>query len=228
MSELTSPRLFVHIWAFAHWFDIWSEILEVITRASFPDPVHIGLIGQPADLREALALAGAHGVRVHGHLHSRNRHECDTLRLLWAAARDTEGPLFYAHTKGLSKPSPTYTKWRWFMLHAVGVEWRLRIEELKTHDVVGCCWHPQKGWIAGNYWAARADYIRRLPAPQWTGDRLDNERWVLRATPPPRIKSLIDTGGEPCEEAWHVRMGQPHRRFIRWRTASSYANGTLQ
>lgn len=114
-------------------------------------------------------------------------------------------PVLYAHNKGAFHNIPENKLWRLYMTEHLVDGWRERVCELDTHDV--SAWHwtragspdpfnkPLARSIApGNFWWARADYLKALPElPSLTeSTRMEAECWV--------------GGDDPCvkymSEAW--------------------------
>jgi hypothetical protein len=115
---------------------------------SHPDPkVHVQHFGTDLSAAELPTLAHLQQFFLPGH----------------AAA---DGALvFYVHTKGAVHPGPGQEEWRRSMEHFVLLKYADCIEALDDHDVCGINW-GDSGWcrmFRGNFWWARADYIRTLP-----------------------------------------------------------------
>lgn len=85
--------------------------------------------------------------------------------------------VFYFHSKGItsyiSNVGPGLIKehrirhyWRNTLNHYMMTRWRDCVKALETHDVVGlqCIEEPYKH-LSGNFWWARASYIKTLPHP---------------------------------------------------------------
>ncbi|AMV24187.1 hypothetical protein VT84_07305 [Gemmata sp. SH-PL17] len=173
---------FWHLYAFGNWYDVAAEQLHCLARARFPGPVRAHLTGSEVDAFELRALAGRFGVPVEVTRHPENRFEYPTLAALKAHCdRANAGEkVLYFHTKNVTGKGLYYTKWRWAMMASVVVPWRERVAELDRYDTIGFC---RKGneMYAGNFWWARAAWVRRLPVPVPSPDRFRHETWLFSA-----------------------------------------------
>lgn len=95
-----------------------------------------------------------------------------------------EYAVLYMHTKGAARDLDSQVAWRRSMTRALVGQWgecAARLED--GHDVVGCHWTRSLDWpeqgpfFAGNFWLARASYLRRLPPPE-NKNRWQAETWV--------------------------------------------------
>lgn len=110
-------------------------------------------------------------------------------------ANSTEGiegrPILYLHAKGVSAPGNAGKRaWRRVMMRHLVAKWKELWPLLDTHDAVGCNWMPTYAingirfpHFAGNFWLARADYIRSLPPWEawWRKrghERFSCESWI--------------------------------------------------
>lgn len=204
---------FWHVYAAGCWYDIAAEQLLVLARAGVPGPVEAHVTGAEGDAAELAALAAAYRVPVRVTRHPENRFEYPTLAALWAHCRaaPTGAAVLYFHTKNATGKGPTYTKWRWAMMAAVVAPWRDRLADLERHDAVGFCRRDGR-MFAGNFWWARTDWVRRLPAPVPTADRFAHETWLF-AAPGIRARSLVSEGGDPHLPHYYPQHGDPHERL---------------
>lgn len=108
-----------------------------------------------------------------------------------ALARGSDGVILYCHAKGVSyrPPEPQIENWRLHMnqLLANADHWALRLADGPENVAGPCLLNDDRigiAYFAGNFWMARADYLRELP-----------EYSVFRQCPP--------TG-------WH----EPNSRFL--------------
>jgi hypothetical protein len=207
-------ELWWHVYCMNHWFDIAAETLACLRRAEFPAVVHAGVVGSEEDVNELRSLAGTIGVALQPQRFIHNAYEWPTLHALWQSCRDGGTvPIGYIHTKGVTRPMPSYSKWRWMMQAHIVLAWRDRVADLKDFDAVGCCYRPDWPCFAGNWWWARAGWIQGLREPLETADRFAHERWLL-SRPGFRVKSLVSTQDEPCYPQYYLRHGAPHRPFF--------------
>ncbi len=107
------------------------------------------------------------------------------------AAFHPEANILYLHTKGASHSQRTVAveDWRALMVHVVVERFADCLVGLANNDAVGCelqrLPHPH---FSGNFWWARASYLRSLPLVP-AADRHDAEWWVLSGNEP-RVLSL--------------------------------------
>ena len=90
-------------------------------------------------------------------------YEFPALGLLQDACRTWSGLVFYVHGKGVSRsPMDQHGRyWRAVMLDEVVRNHATCIDLLGDHELAGTNWRWNH--FSGNFWWARADYVRRLP-----------------------------------------------------------------
>jgi hypothetical protein len=115
-------------------------------------------------------------------------YEGPTLRELWKVCNETneEFYVYYLHTKGVSYHRNTKSEsWRSHMTDAVILNWKKCVKILDSGEkTCGIMWRSRKNcFYAGNFWWARASYIRTLEKPQETSDRMYFEQWLS----PPKV-----------------------------------------
>jgi Methyltransferase domain len=119
------------------------------------------------------------------------QYEFPTLDLLQKACQTWAGPVYYLHTKGVTRsPFDQYARyWRLLMLDEVVTNHERCISELESADTVGTNWRWNH--YSGNFWWARASHINLLPEirglqrcprpitsdPVWN-QRLQCEFWI--------------------------------------------------
>jgi hypothetical protein len=107
--------------------------------------------------------------------------EQTTLELIHSESVITDLPFLYAHTKGAASPTDLNTAWRRSMLRAVVRPCLQHLDKLSAYDTIGTRWlrtHPLgTGFWAGNFWIARAEYLRGLPPLEYR-DRYQAETWI--------------------------------------------------
>ena len=99
-----------------------------------------------------------------------------------------EFAVLYAHAKGSHNPSPLNAAWRRSMTRRTVSGWEECAGLLGSgYDTAGCHWvHAQRSdtmFYAGNFWWARASYLRRLPEPPQES-RWQAETWVSSLSAP--------------------------------------------
>jgi hypothetical protein len=212
---------FWYLWETNHWYDLAAEQLFTLSRAGFPGKIRLHLGGSSEwAAREVQALAGACGLQLEVAWDRRGRDEYPAVSALKAFCDQTPGDhkVLYFHGKNITLKGVCGTKWRWAMTQAVIVNWRNRLDDLRTHDVCGFCLKddPSYRWIfAGNFWWATSRWIRSLPTPLPDQDRFHYEQWLL-SRDGFKAKSLVSEGGSPHLEEFYVRHGNPQDRFLRF------------
>jgi hypothetical protein len=171
------------------------------------DPVldvrYAGVVGTPGNCQAVIEALGP-GWQIA--VTAPAGYEQVTLRALHAFAA-LDGKVFYAHTKGASRAAPSSVLWRRRMTeHAVGM-WKQCAAALdEGFDCAGPHWitpdrfEVPKPFFAGNFWWARLDFLRRLPAPGGP-DRYAAERWIGESVVP-RVLNLLPCWPTDGLEAW--------------------------
>lgn len=116
--------------------------------------------------------------------------EPDTLNLMLKKANDyeTNTPMLYLHTKGLSYSHPQTKKnveaWvRYLDLYVIN-KWEECVKSLEYNDAAGGFYVEDPKHFQGNFWWANSDYLKNLP--KLTEDNINNynrgEFWILSQT----------------------------------------------
>lgn len=173
MSLLHKPMTmaFYHIAAMNHWREVVAEQLGVLARAGFGGLLQITFSGPEWDERFIRETCRARGLRYELCQQDTGltSFEFPALRLLQTVCdQGFDGHVLYFHTKAVSTPQMWERMiWRWTMNGWCLARW----SELETAlaqsecDAAGTLWvsalHPT-GAFAGNFWHAKASYIRTL------------------------------------------------------------------
>lgn len=194
---------FYHLWLGGAWKPIAAEHFAFLRDHGFSGSVQVGLVGSPEARLEAEAWLDRqwnYGIAISAD----EGFEEITLNALhrFAQTVPADTPILYAHNKGAFHAVPEQRWWRQAMMeHLVGDIGR-RLPELEDHDV--SCWHwlpvgivsPngvvfQNAMAGGNFWWARAGYIRQLPPlPQLDeSTRIEAEIWLEKRSPKVAAKS---------------------------------------
>jgi hypothetical protein len=215
---------FYHLWLGGEWRQIAEEHFAKLRQAAFPGRVLVGLVGAPDERAVARAWL-RHEVLVEAD----TGFEDVTINALRASIRSLPGDtaVFYAHSKGAFHDSRENRGWRREMDNYLAIPWADRMRDLQGHDVAAWHWipvgtpdpfdHPiSHPHASGNFWWARADYLRGLPElPALIEDtRIEAELWIGRDSP--CVSCLADTWPK-ITMGWHVGgaiggMAQP----VRW------------
>lgn len=193
---MTLPiRHYYHVYAAGAWMVPVREHLSVLAVSGLRVPMVIGLVGTfaarrqarheigrlledadlPAPERWAEADEGWEQVTL-GEVHA------DVHRI------PAEFAVMYAHAKGAANPSPLNAAWRRSLTRHVVCGWEECAGLLADgHDTAGCHWvtahKSTTAFYAGNFWWARASYLRRLPPPPCES-RWQAETWVSSVSDP--------------------------------------------
>jgi hypothetical protein len=128
----------------------------------------------------------------------RNGDEQETLAALWRRCQETlspDVPLLYAHTKGAVSQSrwPFVGHWREMMEYFCVDGWREAVSLLTSGvDAAGAnlSYEPWRHF-SGNFWWARAEYVRTLQDPgKYCHRRLFAERWIGSGAPQAVFQTL--------------------------------------
>jgi hypothetical protein len=203
---------FYHVWADGAWREPLAEFLESLDNSGFDGVFAIGLVGTPANRRQVTdLLADRWAPEVVAE--APDGFEKPTLDAVLAYARFYDGAVLYAHTKGAAENTEFRARWRRSMTRRVVDDWRDNLRLLEEHDAVGCHWLTEavfpgmfgpmtiptegSGFFGGNFWMARCDYLRILPAcepvPRWKA-----ESWI--GIGKPRVVDLLP--GWPHDNRW--------------------------
>lgn len=192
---------YYHCYAAGAWSAPVRDHFTALGRAGLDDAaMTVGLVGPPRDRQAAreriedmcrkwaLAFPVAWAEEDEGW-------EQVTLLRLYADLRDPrvfppgeDAAVLYMHTKGASRDLDSSAAWRRSMTQALVSNWRQCTRLLWKHDAVGCHWVKAPEWpeqepfFAGNFWWARASYLRTLEAPL-TESRWQPETWVSLGKP---------------------------------------------
>lgn len=203
-------KIYWGIYCQAHWYDITAEMLRCIRAARFSGGIEIHATGPAGCKIELLQLLGLFDVMADVKWHSHNQFELPAIRALWRAARaNPAGKTCYIHSKGVTSPCPTYSKWRWMMETLILLDIADRDTDLESFDVVGPAYKADWNCFAGNWWCARNSWLASLPAPSLRPNRFALEKWVLQGCG--NFKELAkrcsggwpNFPGEPCSSAYY-------------------------
>jgi glycosyltransferase involved in cell wall biosynthesis len=136
-------------------------------------------------LDETLALGRGLGLDLTCEFHS-DKVDCferPALELIEKLVKDSEAPILYLHTKGMSHADGDvfWHNWRRLQMAALVARWKEHVQALNEFDCVGVNWwrtYPSTHF-SGNFWMARASYLRTLPrVSEYWRDRYSAERWI--------------------------------------------------
>jgi hypothetical protein len=160
----TPPTVVYHSAAMDGWRDVVREQMALLRYAGLTRAyaTHVG--GHENDLLEE---AAHNGVTLKLDRADANvmHYETFAMLLIERLAKESDNPILYFHTKGVSASwHEGKTRWRRLMERLVVARWRENLTHLKDHDAVGVNWYAcDTPHFSGNFWLARADWLRKLP-----------------------------------------------------------------
>jgi hypothetical protein len=176
----------MHVAMHGHWRSIVEEQFELMRSSGLYAKMRRLFVGLLGPDRSAFDL---HDPKIEVSYHDRDfaRFEFPTIQFLHRFCQSHLGLAFYLHTKGVFNNTPCTQDWRRYMQHFVIERHDECIKALADSDVCGVDW-LQFPWphFSGNYWWAKADYVRKLEDPEALtvlgllnhGKRHNAERWI--------------------------------------------------
>lgn len=204
-------KLFMHLHDLPGAFELMSEQLTTLNEVGLLDEaseVHLCTNGRKENFEPAKEVM-AEFANVHFHHTSDTPQwwEWPTVNFIkeHCDASDEEFYVMYFHLKGLSRPGDTTAQdWRKFMEYWIVENWQACVAKLdENFDTVGPNF-IESPWphYSGNFWWARASYIRKLnkmPQP-------DQLPWGTKS---PYTDAVYDPGNFRYDyEAW-IGTGNP-------------------
>ncbi len=195
-------RHYYHVYAAGGWSAPVREHIEALGRSQFGGEIRIGLAGPEQDrfrAREMITMQLAEsGLPAPAEwIEADTGFEQVTLARLSTDMHQLPGEfaVLYAHTKGAFSGDPLNEPWRRSMTAYVVAGWRDCAALLEAgYETAGCHWlTPEKDddpprypvttpMYGGNFWMARASYLRRLPPPG-CDYRHQAEEWIGLGAP---------------------------------------------
>jgi hypothetical protein len=116
--------------------------------------------------------------------------EPDTLNLMLKKANEyeTNTPMLYLHTKGLSHTHPDTKRnveaWVRYLDLYVIKEWERCVKALENNDAAGGFYVEEPKHFQGNFWWANSDYLKNLPkiTTENYAELNRGEFWILSQT----------------------------------------------
>lgn len=169
MSEVI-PHVVYHVAGMGNWRQVVEEQLSLIKKVGLDgEGSDVRLIYLGDDLTYLTSLINRLKVNCRIVKHDTNLSHCETFAILEvekiAKVEQTNRPILYMHTKGVSRPDHKYRAlWRLLMEAWVVHKWKENLEYLKEKDAVGVNWiEGGAQHFSGTFWMANQDWIRRLP-----------------------------------------------------------------
>jgi glycosyltransferase involved in cell wall biosynthesis len=193
---------FIHVATHGRWREVVDELLTAIRSSGLYElsqRIFTGIVGP-----EALPFAcDDPKVEIVYRSHRLEDYEFPTLSYLHAHCRAHHCLVYYVHTKGVVRDSPSTADWRRYMQYFVIERHQDCMRTLESFDVCGVNW-LEAPWphFSGNFWWARSSYVATLPPPGtlptiiagWDQvHRHQCERWIGCGTDGVRAASLHQT-----------------------------------
>lgn len=196
-------RHYYHCYAAGAWSGPVRDHFTALGRAGLDDTrTTVGLVGPEADRRMAreriteLCAKWALPVPSDWPQEEHGWEQVTLLRLYADLHEDDDDyAVLYMHTKGAANNLDSSAAWRRSMTRALVGSWEECVMYLRAGcDAVGCHWVKSPEWpdqvpfFAGNFWWARASYLRTLDKPL-NETRWQPETWVSLGEP--RIHDML-------------------------------------
>lgn len=196
-SRKLGVRHYYHAYAAGAWSQPVREHFEALSGAGLRDmDLTVGLIGQVED-RERCWEIITHYVTALDLPEPVNWLEAEygweqlTLQQVHLDVHQVPGEfaVLYMHTKGAHNNTDGNARWRQSMTRYLVGRWGECVQLLdQGYDAVGCHWVKAPQWpeqppfFAGNFWWARASFLRTL-APPDNETRWQPETWISYGDP---------------------------------------------
>jgi hypothetical protein len=150
-----------------HYIEVFAEMLDCLLESRLYDEsrsVDLAVLGGD-DAQQIVRemIRPFEKIRIAYASNDYAEYEFPALALLQAACREADGPVYYLHTKGVSRSrlDQHARYWRALMLGCVVENHAKCLRALVDHDCAGTNWRGNH--YSGNFWWSRAEHIRRLP-----------------------------------------------------------------
>jgi hypothetical protein len=174
---------FYHIYADGKWEEPVQEHLDALKTYGMYDYINsfnVGIVGSEQNRQNVKDYLHENSIECNIIDEQLHGWEQVTMRHISEYAKNNNGFVMYAHTKGAHDPSRINISWRKSMTYYNIVNWKTPRDLLaKGYDSVGCHWCNDAFW-GGTYWWATNNYIRSL-SPLLSNDRWDAEHWIGQA-----------------------------------------------
>jgi len=130
------------------WYKVFREIFDAIVSSKLLDNVNkltIGFIGPIDEFNKLGKELQNEKIEVLYFGNVFTQYEFPTLEVLEQTCKNSNEPVLYCHTKGVSNPEHQGKKyWRRAMIKSLILEWSSCIDLLKINDLVGYNLHRPK------------------------------------------------------------------------------------
>jgi hypothetical protein len=174
---------YYHIYADGAWEDPVREHSDALRESDLADYpgflLHIGLVGSKENAQKVRDYLSTKDLAWHLIGWRETGWEQLTLSAVAHDCQQTEGLVFYAHTKGAHDPTRFNIAWRKRMTYFNVTRWKDAVQRLDNCTAYGCHWMEVEGsWIfGGNFWWTHMEHLRLL-GPVRTDNRWKAEEWI--------------------------------------------------
>jgi len=203
-------QTFYHIAALGDWKKVLDEQLALtVSTGLAQNPIFTTFVGKAEDLDWAWRRSKERNVHLKVVQSDPNTAHFETFAMLaierWAKTAGDACAL-YLHTKGVSAPGHNgKRRWRHLMQDELIRKWKEHIERMDEYDAIGVNWRgrPFPPHFCGNFWMARASYLRTLEDFKTYHNRNNLERtncefWIGTGKPEPKVLSLVHQDTDYC------------------------------
>jgi hypothetical protein len=166
---MKEPQAFYHVAGIGHWREIVTEQLSLLAKAKFKGVINVGFLGLQYEDGFIENVASCLGLNVNVRWFGDNLQmfEIPTQRWMQETCHslDSETPILYFHTKGVSRNSWMDTMWRWLMNAYCLTKWDEMVSSLEIHNCAGVSlignYFPSSTF-PGNFWWTTAGFVSHL------------------------------------------------------------------
>lgn len=198
--DVNNVAVFYHVGQLGNWQHVYQEQIHHLVRTGLYATASVIHLGVNGDEELPFLLP-----KIQVNRNPDKILEAHTLESLWLHCHNNpDDRVLYIHTKGVSRNHDRFLKystytWRTYLEHFNIHCWRHNLHLLREYECVGTEWRDQAIFgptykpvpmlfYDGNFWWARADYIRRLSLAFLYGDtcenpRMNSEFWIGTGTP---------------------------------------------
>ena len=188
---MTSLHHFYHVYADGWWETPVTEHFDALVRFGLYDrlaTLRVGFVGTPDNVQRAKDFITSLNVTYEVAAETSEGWEQTTQIPMWEFAKEHDGYISYAHTKGAANYAPINWHWRRSMEYYNFVRWEVAVAHLDSgKKIVGCHWfnggpaeNPEwghGGMFGGTYWWTTCAILRQNVRPT-TDHRFAAEHWI--------------------------------------------------
>jgi hypothetical protein len=174
---------FYHVYSNGSWEMPFREHINALRHTSLIDNLysfHIGIVGNEQSRESVKRLIKDENLNAVICCEADDGWEQETLDELLEFSKENDGLILYAHTKTAVNINDLHLRWRKSMAYHNIINWQKNVDILTNPDevfhITGCHYldsatasNPDtvpvktfKGFMAGNYWWSKLEYIRNL------------------------------------------------------------------